>query len=137
MKLGWEWGSPCKPKNLKFYLLLDIPPPKNWVPSSFPWSQIKLSLIAFRQMIPKFSSVACIFIYTIITHSKSCLELNPLIQMSNRIVTQNYTPVSPFWPKMHRPLVCFVAPLGVDIPPSNGKQSDPGHFSKSQGNFFL
>ena len=50
-------GSLCKPKNLKFILLFDITPTQidspRPLPDHRPHIEKKLSLIAFRQILPK------------------------------------------------------------------------------------
>ena len=60
---------------------------------SLPWLQItywrKVSLKAFRQILPKMLSLVNIFSFIITTCLKSSLQLNPLIQNS---VQQNYLP---------------------------------------------
>ena len=69
-------GSLCKPKSLNFSLLLDITPTKKLslpVPSLITDQILKknVSLIAFRQILPKILPVACIFSYTNVTFGKA------------------------------------------------------------------
>ena len=67
----------------------------------------KVSLIAFRQILPKTMSVACIFSYTNMTYLKKLDETKSLntkqcvAGLSSRITPQ----VSPFLPKMPPPLI--------------------------------
>ena len=64
-------GSPWKPKSLNFPLLLDITPTKK---IESPWSQTtyweKVSLITFRQILPKILPEACIFSNIVMTYLK-------------------------------------------------------------------
>ena len=74
-------GSSWKPKSLNFPLLLNTLPTKKLNPVTIDHIlETKISLIAFKQILPKSSLVKCIFSHTIITYSKSSLELNPVIQ---------------------------------------------------------
>ena len=75
---------------------LPLPAKKFELLPSVRYTLTKKSPIAFRQVLPKFFPATCIFSYTIITYSKSSLELNPIIQTS-RIISQNYTLCIPLY----------------------------------------
>ena len=76
-------------------------------PEHRPHIEKKVSLIAFRQILPKILSVACIFSYTNMTYLKKLDETKSLntkqcvAGLSSRITTQ----VSPFLPKVPPPLI--------------------------------
>ena len=75
---------------------LPLPAKKFELLPSVRYTLTKKSPIAFRQVLPKFFPATCIFSYTIITYSKSSLELNPIIQNS---VQQDYLPeLYPLYP---------------------------------------
>ena len=99
--------SLCKPKSLNFLRTLDIAPTKK---SNPPISLLiidyilwkKASVIAFRLILPKFFSAACILSYTIMTYLKNLDGTNSIntkqcpTRLSPRIIPQ----VSLFLPKM-------------------------------------
>ena len=69
-------GTPCKPRRLNFLLLLEIAPNKTLTLTVSPGlrphiGKKMVSLIAFRQNLPRTLPAACIFSYTIMTYLKS------------------------------------------------------------------
>ena len=69
-------GTPCKPRRLNFLLLLEIAPNKKLTLTVSPGlrphiGKKMVSLIAFRQNLPRTLPAACIFSYTIMTYLKS------------------------------------------------------------------
>ena len=113
-------GSSWKPKSLNFPLLLNTLPTKKLNPVTIDHIlETKISLIAFKQILPKSSLVKCIFSHTIITYSKSSLELNPVIQnCAQQEHLQELYSCIPFLTKStpsHG--VALLPPPGVDCPP--------------------
>ena len=99
---GWNWGSPCNIKSLSFLLLLDITPNKKVEspcpsPDHRPHIAKKVSLRAFRQILPNIFPVAYIFSYIIITKVKKLIGTKSFdtkqyqVGLSSRIIP-NYPP---------------------------------------------
>ena len=68
-------GFPCKPKSLNFPLLLD----KNITYREIHILGKKVSLSAFRQVLPKILPAACIQLHNFDLFEKARLKLSPLI----------------------------------------------------------
>ena len=71
-------GSPYKPKSLNFALLWDITPTKIYPPCPLITDYIlgkKVSLIAFREILPKILPEGCIFSNTIINYLKQLVGI--------------------------------------------------------------
>ena len=108
---NWVGDLPASPEMWTYSFFWISPPLKNWFPPSLSWSQItywkKVSLIAFRQILPKVWPMTCIFSYTILIYLKN-LDLTKSLNtkqcpagLSPRIIHQ----LSPFLLKMSLPLM--------------------------------
>ena len=95
-------------------------PPENWVPLSFPWSQLtywkkNISLIAFRPILPKILPAACIFSYTIMICLKKLIGTKSLNK--NQCPTELFLIIISRYPPKHLWEI-----LGMEETPSNSQK---------------
>ena len=118
-------GSPCKPKNVEFPLLLDITPTQKSSPP-IPFLMTD-HILKKKKKLPKILPVTCTFSHKVLTYLKNLGGTKFLntkqypAGLSPRIMPQ----VSPFLQKISPPLMCGLSPFLQTFMGNHGDGWDP------------